>query len=46
MGQCYNSTAVVWASTYESNDHEAVSALCNPIYQAHLGTLKANLSSS
>lgn len=34
-------TLVVWTSSFESNDSEAVGELCNPIYQALLATLKA-----
>ena len=37
-------TMVVWASTYQSDSNEAVGALCNPIYQAVLAALKANLN--
>jgi len=37
-------TLVVWASSYDSSDSEAVGDLCNPIYQALLATLKSYFS--
>lgn len=37
-------TLVVWTSTYDSGDSEAVGELCNPIYRALLAQLKAHLA--
>lgn len=39
-------TLVVWTSSFESNDSEAVGELCDPIYQALLATLKARFQQS
>ena len=38
-------TLVVWTSSYESDDSEAVGALCNPIYVALLSALKTHFGS-
>ena len=35
---------VTWASTYESENEDAVSEFCNPIYQALLGDLAAQFN--
>lgn len=35
---------VTWASTYESENDDAVSEFCNPIYQALLGDLAAQFN--
>lgn len=37
-------TFVVWVSSYESDQDNAVAEFCNPIYQALLGALKTFLS--
>ena len=37
-------TLVVWTSSYDSDDSEAVGELCNPIYRALLAQLKAHLT--
>ena len=37
-------TFVVWTSSYESDQNDAVAELCNPIYQALLSALKSSLS--
>jgi hypothetical protein len=37
-------TFVVWTSSYESDQNDAVAELCNPIYQALLSVLKLSLS--
>jgi len=38
-----NKTLVVWTSTYETDDPDAVAEFCNPIYTALLAALKKQL---
>ncbi len=37
-------TFVVWTSSYESDQNDAVAELCNPIYQALLSALKSSVA--
>lgn len=38
-----NTTLLLWTSTYDSNDPQAVGDLCNPIYRALLEAAKENI---